>query len=250
MIDDTTKSLLFTLADRYEQVAFLDGDPSWFMHQVKGQAEQEVMAFIAASLSYGARRQFMPKIEQILRASAGQPYEWVKSHAFVRDIPPSDDCYYRLYSCRAMNIFLRRLADMLDAYGTIGGFIQSVAADGRITALYAIEELCRWFAQAPNPVIPKDTKSACKRLCMFLRWMVRDSSPVDLGLWTDIIDKRTLIIPMDTHVLQEAVRLGLANSRTATMSAARRLTASLAEVWPDDPVRGDFALFGLGVSDQ
>ena len=78
--------------------------------------------------------------------------------------------------------------------------------------------------------------------------MVRDGSPVDLGLWSSFIDKRSLIIPMDTHVLQEANRLGLITSKTASMAAARKLTARLAEIFPDDPLKGDFALFGYGVN--
>ena len=82
---------------------------------------------------------------------------------------------------------------------------------------------------------------------MFLRWMVRDNSPVDLGLWSDLIDKSTLIIPMDTHVLQEAERLGLITSKCTSMSAAMKLSQKLSEIWPDDPTKGDFALFGLGV---
>ena len=80
--------------------------------------------------------------------------------------------------------------------------------------------------------------------------MVRDDSPVDLGLWSDFIDKRTLIMPMDTHVVQQACRLGLLNGRQATMASARRLTARMAEVFPDDPLKGDFALFGYGVNND
>ena len=71
--------------------------------------------------------------------------------------------------------------------------------------------------------------------------------PVDLGLWSDLIDKSTLIIPMDTHVLQEAEKLGLISSKCTSMSAAMKLTQKLREIWPDDPTKGDFALFGLGV---
>jgi uncharacterized protein (TIGR02757 family) len=80
--------------------------------------------------------------------------------------------------------------------------------------------------------------------------MVRSDSPVDLGLWKDFIDRRCLIIPMDTPVLQQSVRLGLLNSKTATMSTARRLSAALMEIFPDDPMKGDFALFGYGVNAQ
>ena len=78
--------------------------------------------------------------------------------------------------------------------------------------------------------------------------MVRSGSPVDLGLWSDTIDRRTLVMPLDTHVIHQAVRLGLLSGTSASMSVARRLTASFAEVFPDDPLRGDFALFGYGVN--
>ena len=112
-------------------------------------------------------------------------------------------------------------------------------------------DICRFFAEnGATKTVPQDTKSACKRICMFLRWMVRDGSPVDLGLWADIIDRRTLVMPLDTHVLQEAQKMGLIKSRTASMSAARRLTDSMREAFPDDPLKGDFALFGLGVDEN
>ena len=78
--------------------------------------------------------------------------------------------------------------------------------------------------------------------------MVRDNSPVDLGLWTRFIDKRTLIMPLDTHVMQEAARLGLLDSKTASMNTALKLTSRMLEVFPDDPLKGDFALFGYGVN--
>lgn len=81
-----------------------------------------------------------------------------------------------------------------------------------------------------------------------MRWMVRDASPVDLGLWNDIIDKRTLIIPMDTHVIRVATKLGLITSKSSSMSAAIKLTNVLKKVFPTDPLKADFALFGAGIS--
>ena len=110
--------------------------------------------------------------------------------------------------------------------------------------------ICRHFAAyGASKVVPKNTASACKRVCMFLRWMVRGGSPVDLGLWADIIDRRTLVMPLDTHVVQEARRMGLLTGGTASMAAARRLTDAMLRIFPDDPLRGDFALFGLGVDE-
>ena len=146
-----------------------------------------------------------------------------------------------------MNKFLRAYRNLLTEYSTLGDYVRRNASDG----LSAVEAICSYFSkQGISVVIPKDTQSACKRVCMFLRWMVRDNSPVDLGLWADFIDRRTLIIPMDTHVLQQSVHIGLLRSKTATMSTARRLSESLAEIFPGDPLKGDFALFGYGVNND
>jgi len=83
---------------------------------------------------------------------------------------------------------------------------------------------------------------------MFLRWMVRKESPVDLGLWNDIIDQQTLIIPLDTHVIQEANRLGLIKTKSTSMKVACELTEKLRKIFPEDPLKGDFALFGYGIN--
>lgn len=239
------KELLAKYASEYETEDFLPTDPSWFMHHVEGELNQETIAFVASCLSYGSRKQFFPKIQYILDSSQGEVYEWVKTGRFTKDIPDDDTCYYRLYTCHAMNIFLRALQDLLVEYGSLGRYVRDNVNDG----LDAVACICGYFARKRvGGIVPKDTSSACKRVCMFLRWMVRNNSPVDLGLWSDFIDKRTLIMPMDTHVMQEAVRLGLLANRTASMSAARRLTEKMKEFFPDDPLKGDFALFGYGVN--
>lgn len=242
---DTTDNILAAYAERYETTDFLRDDPSLFMHKVEGTANRETTAFIASCLSYGSRRQFFPKIQYILDVSGGDVHGWVLSGRFDADIPDDGRCYYRLYTNHTMNVFLHALRGMLEEYGSIGGFVRATAHDG----LSAVAAITSFFAgKNVSPIVPKETSSACKRVCMFLRWMVRSESPVDLGLWSDFIDRRTLIIPMDTHVVQEANALGLLTGRCTSMSAARRLTARLAEVFPDDPVKGDFALFGYGVN--
>ena len=240
-IDNTLRKY----AEQYETKDFLPADPSRFMHQVVGRENQETTAFIASCLSYGSRKQFMPKIQYIIDVAGNDVYNWVKSGSFAHDIPDDGACFYRLYTRHTMHALLSALRQMLDEYGSIGNYVKSRATDG-FTAVKAITD---YFAsKGIETIIPKNTNSACKRVCMFLRWMVRDGSPVDLGLWKDFIDKRTLIIPMDTHVLQEANRLRLINSKTASMSVARKLTQRLAETFPDDPLKGDFALFGYGVN--
>ena len=246
MISKATQQLLRRYAAEYEPAAFIEGDPSWFMHQVSGSENQEAMAFIASCLSYGSRKQFMPKIQWLLERAEGKVDEWVRSGAFADDLPAGDSrCFYRLYTVGQMHRLLQAYRRVMLEYGSLGEYVSSNACDG----LAAIEVICRVFGQeGASGIVPQDAQSACKRVCMFLRWMVRDSSPVDLGIWSSFIDKRTLVMPLDTHVVQQATRLGLLQSATASMSAARRLTAALAEVFPDDPLKGDFALFGYGVN--
>lgn len=235
------------LADKYETSDFLESDPSRFMHCVEGAANQEAMAFLASCLSYGQRKQFFPKIQYLLDASHGEVDSWVRSGAWRSDISDSGDCYYRLYTCHDMCLLLDAYEAMLRQYGSMKEFVRGKA----YTGIDAVKAICAYFAsRGASTVVPKNATSACKRVCMFLRWMVRDGSPVDLGLWSDIIDKRTLIMPLDTHVVQEACKMGLLQNRTASMSAAQRLTAAMLLPFPDDPLRADFALFGLGVDKE
>lgn len=243
-MEKETRQRIIALADKYETADFLKADPSCFMHCVEGADNREAMAFIASCLSYGSRRQFFPKIQSLLDASHGDVHRWVQSGAWRTAVPDTAGCFYRLYTFHDMCCLLAAYEMMLGEYGRMKEYVRLNAATGA----EAVLAICRYFAaHGASKVVPRNAVSACKRVCMFLRWMVRTGSPVDLGLWQDIIDRRTLIMPLDTHVLQEACAMGLLSSRTASMSAARRLTEAMLEVFPDDPLRADFALFGLGV---
>ncbi len=241
--------LLRSCADKYETAEFLDGDPSQFMHRANGEANIEATAFVSSCLSFGARSQFLRRIQWLIDRAGGDMDAWIRTGAFERDVPPdSSKCFYRFFTYATMNAFFREYKSLMSEHCTLGDFVRK-NCDG--DAVKAVAAICsRFGACADSPVVPCDVRSACKRVCMFLRWMVRDGSPVDVGLWADFIDKRTLVVPLDTHVVQEACRLGLLKSRSASMSAAKRLTAALANVFPDDPCRGDFALFGIGVDES
>ena len=111
------RTVLSSLAKQYEIADFINGDPSWFMHQVSGEQNQETMAFIASCFSYGSRKQFMPKIQALLDHSGGDVFDWVKSGRY-RDIIPEDDCcFYRLYTNRMVLDLLDRLASCCNDVG-------------------------------------------------------------------------------------------------------------------------------------
>ena len=249
-MDKATKAALRKCADAYETTSFLGGDeprdPSWFMHHVKGRENREATAFVASALSFGSRAQFLPKVQWIVDRAGGGVDRWIRSGAFEKDFPAGDArCFYRFFTFAAMNAFLRTYRNVMEECGTLGGFVRANCGGDASKAVSAI--CARFNRNGACGVIPRDCGSACKRVCMFLRWMVRSGSPVDLGLWADFMDRSTLVIPLDTHVIQEARKLGLLKSPSASMSAARKLTAALAEAFPGDPARGDFALFGAGV---
>lgn len=239
--------LLHSLAEKYETQEFLKDDPSYFMHQVIGKENQETMAFIAACLSYGSRKQFFPKIQFILDKSNKEPYNWIKNGEYKEHFPNDKSCFYRLYSNAMMLQFFTALEALFKEFYSLENFIRTTSVD----TLTAIDSICTYFSQQNVVgIIPKNAHSACKRLCMFLRWMVRNESPVDLGVWEHFIDKRNLIMPLDTHVMQQAQKLGLISTNTANMKTAIELTKQMRKVFPNDPLRGDFALFGHGVNNK
>ena len=147
-----------------------------------------------------------------------------------------------------MKIFFRSCARILKSTETFGEFFR-IKAESRAAecsvAVCVLEEIAKAFGDCA--IVPKGKCSANKRVHMFLRWMVRKNSPVDLGLW-EWFDESELIIPLDTHVLQEAIKMGIISEKASgSYKTAVKITEALKEIWPEDPCRGDFALFGLGV---
>ncbi len=237
------------LADKYENSSFLESDPSQFLRWYKNQADVEVASFVAAMLSFGNRKQFIPKIRFIFEMAdkSGGIFLWIKNGAFEKDFCASsgdnDEKFYRFYSYEEMKNLFRAFKILLEKNGTFGEYVKKFdSGKNPAAAISAAFENCK--------IVPKGKNSANKRVNMFLRWMVRQNSPVDLGLW-NWISPADLIIPLDTHVIQEAEKLRLIpENSAASMKTAQKITAQLNQIWPDDPCKGDFALFGLGVDEE
>ncbi len=270
IISKELKEKLRSLADRYEVASFCDEDPSQFLRWYRPEngrgtvADVEAAAFIAAMLAFGNRKQFIPKVRGILETSdrsLGSVTAWLKAGAYCEDFPHGDAKFYRFYSYDDMQIFFGELGAILKEAGSLGEYFRtkggvtgvppvrrgspqrSAGAGEDLPLLYEIVS----SSFPKSAIVPKGRTSANKRVHMFLRWMVRRDSPVDLGLWT-WADPAALLIPLDVHVMQEAVGLGLLpEGAAASRKTAELLTAAMQEVFPGDPCRGDFALFGLGV---
>lgn len=251
-MDDRLRHQLISLADRFETEAFINDDPSWFMHQTSEPREQETAAFLAMCLSYGSRKQFMPKIAQLLQMADGKPYEWIAGGRYEEDIKPTSQCFYRLYTCNDIHRLLTALHDLFHQYGSLGTMAKESAthATNNCTDVESVLVALATFFRGHGikGLVPSPYTSACKRPCMFLRWMVRDKSPVDLGLWSSFIDKAHLYIPLDTHVMQTAARLKITSAKSAGWKAVIRLTQQMSMVFPGDPARADYALYGYDIA--
>lgn len=112
-------------------------------------------------------------------------------------------------------------------------------------ATHLLENLISLFPNQKG--IPQNTKSACKRLCLLLRWLIRQDHIVDLGIW-NLLPQSELLIPLDTHVFRLAKQIGLTDRNTADMKTVKEITQAMKEAFPTDVALGDFALFGYGVS--
>lgn len=252
------KEKLCALAEEYEKASFRDEDPSQFMEWYTAQRDIEVCLFITAMLSFGNRRQFIPKVKGIMQMADahGGICRWLENGDFEKEFMPAEgSCeavkFYRFYSFEDMKVLFRTLAHILKGGALFGEFLRSEFESENPTRS-APERICSVFARAFSDckIVPKGKSSANKRVHMYLRWMVRRGSPVDLGLW-NWYSPADLIIPLDTHVMQEARKFGmLKEGCSAGFKTALALTEELKKIWPGDPCKGDFALFGLGVADN
>ena len=180
--------------------------------------------------------------------AGGDIHGWILEGRYARSFRAGDGrSFYRLFSYGRMHELFAALRALLRHHGSLGTFLR---ANGATTAPAALCALCGPIAGSAAPIVPKDRSPAGMRRCLFLRWMVRDGSPVDYGLWSDWFDKSTLIVPLDVHVLRQARNLGLVRTNAATMHTALAITARLAEAFHGDPCRGDFALYGLGTDEE
>lgn len=238
-------------AEQYETADFINADPVQIPHRYDSRVNIEISAFVTAWIAWGNRKQIIKKADFIDREIfKGEPYHYIVGNTVERGNRPeweqykgSTDCLYRTFTFGDFHDLCARLYDVYTSAENMEAAIKKAHETNGETALATLQSL---FGSV-NGIPDFETQSACKRLCLFLRWMCRKGSPVDFGLW-DVCDPRNLIIPLDTHVHKQAIRLGLTKRRTPDLCTAIEITDRFAEIFPDDPTKGDFALFGYGVN--
>ena len=246
----TLNDNLKSWAQQYETADFIQSDPVQFPHRYDSRVNIEISAFITAWIAWGSRKQIIQKADFIDREIfKGAPYHYIVGTDTQGAAPEwrqykgDKTNFYRAFTYADFHDLCARLFDIYTVYENMEAAIKNTQnGEKPLQTLFAL------FGSV-NGIPDGSTQSACKRLCLFLRWMCRHNSPVDFGLWT-ICDPRNLIIPLDTHVHKQALRLGLVTRRTPDLQTAIEITDRFAEIFPDDPTKGDFALFGYGVNNK
>jgi len=222
-------------------------DPVQFPRRYKSVYDQEIAAFLSATIAWGRRDMILKSAEKMFSLLGSSPYEFVmegkckkiaegsRGASIHRTFFESDLRYLckGLKACYAKFGSLENLfASAADAWEGINLFRETMAGGNK--GLYS--------KHISNPA----AGSACKRLHLALRWLVRREGPVDLGLWKSI-SPSSLFIPLDLHVGRTARRLGLLQRKANDKKAVISLTEKLRAFCPEDPVKYDFALFGYSV---
>lgn len=254
MNDEQLKDLLDTRADLYNRASFIAEDPISVPHRFTRLQDIEIMGFWAAMLAWGQRKTIINKANELVELMDGAPFDFVVNHQehdrkrFLlfkhRTFQPTDTLHFLAF----FQWFYQRHTSLEQA------FLENNTPTAPHAGLQAFHDL--FFSLPDSPartrkhVASPSAKSSCKRLNMFLRWMVRqDDRGVDFGLWRNIRPAQ-LLIPLDVHVERVARRLGLLERKQSDWLAVLELTGRLRQFDPVDPVRYDFALFGMGVVEQ
>ena len=227
-MDEGIKQMLMDWAAEFnDPVYFLEDPisfPRHFAERGAGLQDVEIAAVFASHLAWGRRSMIVRDCTRLFDEMEWRPFDYVKAGSYRND----DTSLHRTVKWSEIAGICLRLREWYRYHDSLEELSPS-------------EMRCTVFRQKDDP------RAANKKINMMRRWMTRDDGKVDLGLWKNT-DKKDLIVPLDVHVHTQACVLGLCDRRQKDLKTALEITSRFREVWPEDPLLGDFALFGYGVT--
>ena len=250
MHESEIRDLLEEKVVQYNNPKFIESDPIQIPHQYSLKEDIEIAGFLTATISWGNRKMIIRNAQNMMNILGNSPYDFVmqNNHDHI------DKYVHRTFNEIDLNYFIRALHNIyMNHKGLEHIFVKHASPD---TLQNSIHEFKRIFFEIEHPLrtqkhISDPLKgSAAKRINMFLRWMVRnDQTGVDFGIWSGLRSSQ-LSCPLDVHSGNVARKLGLLNRKQNDARALKELDTSLRKMDPKDPVKYDFALFGLGVFEK
>ena len=250
---DSLKDLLDNKVQQFNQIDFIENDPIQIPHQFSKLQDIEIMAFWTSMLAWGQRKTIINKCNELVQLMDGAPHDFMVNHQ-EKDREKFLSFKHRTFQATDTLYFLEFFQQYYQQHQSLEiAFTKHLqSTDEHIgPALIGFHEDFFALPDAPHRtkkhIATPKRKSSCKRLNMFLRWMVRkDKKGIDFGLWKNIKPAQ-LLIPLDVHVDRIARKLGLLKRKQTDWLSVLELTTALRKFDPNDPVKYDFALFGMGV---
>jgi uncharacterized protein (TIGR02757 family) len=238
---------------QYNNPKFLDSDPIQIPHLFTKKEDIEISAFLTATIAWGNRKSIINNANFLMELLDNDPHNFIVSHK-GSDLLKLEPFVHRTFNSTDLIYFLKALRYIYNQYSGLEGIFSQYTTD--TSAQPAITKFKQLFFELGHP--KRTTKhvpdpamgSAAKRINMFLRWMVRDNTTkVDFGIWKSI-PTAILSCPLDVHSGNVARKLGLLTRKQNDSKAVAELDLQLRKMDPLDPVKYDFALFGLGVFEK
>ena len=250
---DEIKDFLDYKVNEFNRPEFIELDPISIPHRFSLKEDIEISAFLTATISWGNRKAILGAADQMMQLMGESPYDFIMDcNDFDRE--KITDFYYRTYNGTDFVYFLNAIKNIYSKHNGLEGIFNELTS--KFSVQESISEFKNIFFELPH--LPRTEKhvsdpnhgSAAKRLNMMLRWFIRkDDKGVDFGIWKEISPSK-LSIPLDVHSGNTARKLGLLARKQNDAKAVFELDLILREFDPIDPVKYDFALFGLGVIEK
>lgn len=242
------QSFLDEKVTQYNTRDFIDSDPVQIPHLFSLKEDIEIAGFLAATIAWGNRKMIIKNAHRMMELMGNAPYDFVLSHQ-EKDLKDLESFVHRTFNGKDFIGFIKGLQHIYQNHNGL----EAVFSKQNPTIQHTISEFKQLFFEIPHLVRTEKhisdplNNSAAKRINMYLRWMVRqDNKGVDLGIWKSI-SPAALSCPLDVHSGNVARKLGLLHRKQNDAKALAELDIQLRILDPNDPVKYDFALFGLGV---
>lgn len=250
----SVQQILDTNYKKYHKKDFIADDPIGIPHQFSLPQDIEIIGFFASILAWGQRKTIINKCNLLVELFQGKPYHFILNHK-EEDLKALLEFKHRTFNATDLLYFIAFLKQHYQKYNSLeDAFLMNWKKEDE-TVENALIGFHNYFtsldffpSRTRKHIATPARNSACKRLNMYLRWMVRqDSKNIDFGLWKNI-QTHQLLIPFDVHVERQARNLGLIQRKQRDFKTVLELTKNLKQFDANDPTKYDFALFGMGVN--
>ena len=253
---NSLKDFLDSKVELYNRRDFIKDDPICIPHLFSKREDIEIAAFFASIFAWGSRKIIINKSKELMQLMKMQPHQFILHHS-EKELKNLLQFKHRTFNTTDLLYFIEFLKYHYSKHNSLEDAFSKWMSAKDETIEKALIGFHHYFfsiedvpPRTKKHIATPEKKSNCKRLNMFLRWMVRtDNNGVDFGIWQKIKPSQ-LICPVDIHVARVAKRLNLLLRKQTDWTAALELTSYLRTLDPSDPVKYDFALFGLGVVEK